>query len=49
MDVEDLLLGPPGVRCPDLTPLDFFFWVKDRVYNTTVNEIDHLKDKSKRL
>ena len=43
--------GPTAwpARCPDLTPLDFFFWVKDRVYNTAVNEIDHLKEKSKRM
>ena len=43
--------GPTAwpARCPDLTRLDFFFWVKDRVYNTAVNEIDHLKEKSKRM
>ena len=43
--------GPTAwpARCPDLTPLDFFFWVKDRVYNTAVNEIDHLKEISKRM
>ena len=41
--------GPTAwpARSPDLTPLDFFFWgyVKDRVYKTAVNDIDHLKEK----
>ena len=34
-------------RSPDLIPLDFFFWgyVKDRVYKTAVNDIEHLKEK----
>ena len=45
--------GPTAwpVMSPDLTPLDFFFWgyVKDRVYKTAVNDIDHLKEKSKKL
>ena len=31
----------------DITPFDFFFWgyVKDRVYKTPVNDMDHLKEK----
>ena len=34
---------PP--RSPDITPLDFFLWgyVKDRVFHTTVHDIDELK------
>ena len=35
-------------RSPDPTPLDFFFWgyVKDRIYKTDVNGIDHLMEKN---
>lgn len=36
---------PP--RSPDITPLDFFFWgyVKDQVYSTRVDSIEHLKER----
>ena len=41
--------GPTAwpARSPDITPLDFFLWgyVKDRVYKTPVDDIDHLKEK----
>ena len=41
--------GPTAwpARSPDVTPLDFFLWgyVKDRVYKTPVNDMDHLKEK----
>ena len=41
--------GPTAwpARSPDVTPCDFFLWgyVKDRVYKTPVNDIDHLKEK----
>ena len=41
--------GPTAwlARSPDFTPCDFFLWgyVKDRVYKTPVNDIDHLKEK----
>ena len=34
-------------RSPDITPLDFFFWgyVKDRVFQTPINDLDELKEK----
>ena len=41
--------GPTAwpARSPDITPRDFFLWgyVKDRVYKTPVNDMDHLKEK----
>ena len=44
--------GPTAwpARSPDVTPCDFFLWgyVKDRVYKTPVNDIDHLKKKDPR-
>ena len=49
---QDAWIGRGGptawpARSPDITPLDFFLWgyVKDRVYKTPVDDIDHLKDK----
>ena len=31
----------------DMTPLDFFLWgtVKEMVYNTPINSVDHLEEK----
>ena len=39
--------GPTAwpARSPDVTPLDFFLWVKDRFYKTPVNAMDHLNEK----
>ena len=38
---------PWPARSPDVTPLDFFFWgyVKDRVYQTPIRDIEELKRK----
>ena len=39
------MIGPDGPICwpprsPDLTPLDFWGYVKDRVFSTPVNDIE---------
>ena len=47
LDVEALLLGPPGLQISHLWTFLLFLqgYVKYRVCKTAVNDIDHLKER----
>ena len=45
LDVEVLLLGPPGLQISYLCAFSSGGYVKYRVYKTPVNDMDHLKEK----